>query len=83
MNAGRCCEGALDERLRQRVFDVLLQRATQRTRAVAAIDHRLVEDPLAGVLGHGDRDGALRQVLVQLVHHQLDDLDEVGLSSAR
>src|SRR5215469_6407211 len=33
-------EGALDERLRERVLNVLLQRATQRTRTVAAIDHR-------------------------------------------
>ena len=55
------------------------KRAPQRTRAVAAIDDRLVEDPLAGIFGHGDRDGALRQVVVQLVHHQFDDLDEVGL----
>ena len=72
--------GSLDKRLRQRVLDVLLQRSPQRTRAVAAIDHRLVKDPLAGILGNGDGDGPLRQVLIELVHHQLDDLDQVGLS---
>src|SRR5271166_349400 len=72
-------ERALDERLRHGVLDVLLQRAAQRTRAVAAVHHRLVEDPLARVFGHRDRDGALRQVLVQLLHHQLHDLDEVRL----
>src|ERR1035441_9887658 len=59
-------ERALDERLGQRVLDVLLQSAAQRTRTVATIDNRLVEDPLARFFGHRKRDGALHQVLVQL-----------------
>src|ERR1039458_3971385 len=42
-------ERALDEGLRQRVLDVLLQRTAQRTRTVAAVHDRLVEDPLAGL----------------------------------
>src|SRR5271166_1238601 len=72
-------ERALDERLRHGILDVLLQGAAQRTRAVAAVAKRLIEDPLARFFGHGDRDGTLRQVLVQLLHHQLHDLDEVLL----
>ena len=44
-------DGALDQRLRQRVFDVFLQSAPQRARAVAAVGERLVEDPLLGVVG--------------------------------
>src|ERR1019366_8120115 len=73
-------EGALDERLRQRVLDVLLQRPAERTRTIAEVHNRLVEDPLAGLFRHRDRDGALRQVLVQLLHHQFHDLDQVGLA---
>ena len=34
-----------DQRLRQRVFDEPLQCAAQRTRPVAAVDERLLEDP--------------------------------------
>src|SRR3954464_13082504 len=44
-------EGALDERFRERVFDVALDGAAQRTRAVAAVRERLVEDPLARIFG--------------------------------
>src|SRR3954469_4438249 len=48
-------ERSLDERFRERIFDVALDGATQRTRAVAAVGERLVEDPLARIFG--DRDG--------------------------
>src|SRR5260370_37402611 len=46
-------DGALDQRLRQRIFDVLLQSPPQRTRAVAAIAECLTEDPLLGRAGYG------------------------------
>src|ERR1700681_2615364 len=46
-------DGALDQRLRQRIFDVLLQGTPQRTRAVAAIAECLIEDPLLGLVGYG------------------------------
>src|ERR1017187_10640648 len=51
---GTLRERALDERLRHRVLDVLLQRPAQRTRTVAAVHNRLVEDPLAGLFRHCD-----------------------------
>src|SRR6478609_6139833 len=37
-----------NQRLRQRIFNVALQRAAQRTRTVAAIAESLVENPLLG-----------------------------------
>src|ERR1700687_2561117 len=49
-------DGALDQRLRQRIFDVLLQGTPQRTRAVAAIAECLTEDPLLGRAGYGHGD---------------------------
>ena len=49
-------DGALDQRLRQRIFDVLLQGTPQRTRAVAAIAECLTEDPLLGLVGYGHGD---------------------------
>ena len=41
-----------DQRLRKRIFDVPLQRAAQRTCAVAAVDQRLVENPLLRIVVH-------------------------------
>src|SRR3954464_10094390 len=49
-------DGALDKRFRERVLDVLLQSAPQRTCAVAAIGQSFVKDPLFGVVGHRNRD---------------------------
>src|SRR5712692_11956502 len=71
-------DGALDQLLRQRIFDVLLQGTPQRTRAVAAVGQRLVQNPLLRLVGHGHRDRALRQILVQLVDHEFEDLDQVA-----
>src|SRR5579863_9881482 len=50
---------ALDQRLRQRVFDVLLQCASQRTSSVAAVGQSLAEDPLLCVVRNRDRDRLL------------------------
>ena len=47
---------ALDQRLRQRIFDVLLQGTPQRSRAVAAIAECLTEDLLLGLVGYGHGD---------------------------
>src|SRR5579872_3003314 len=69
--------GALDQRLRERILNVLLQGPAQRTRAIAAVHQRLLQNPLLGLVGHGNRDGLLRQVLVQLADHELQNLDQV------
>src|SRR5579864_6760076 len=71
---GNC---ALDQRLRQRVFDVLLQGAAERARAIAAVGQGLVENPLLGVVGDGDGDRFLRQVRIELRNHELENLDQV------
>src|ERR1700693_5564518 len=76
-------DGALDQRLRQRVFDVLLQGAAERARAVAAIGQSLVEDPLLGIVGNRDRDRFLRQVLVELRDHEFENLDQVRLAQSQ
>src|ERR1019366_5097485 len=73
-------DGALDQRLRQRVFDVLLQGAAQRARTVAAVGEGLVENPLLGIVRNRDRDGFLRQVLVELRDYELENLDQVALA---
>src|SRR6185437_987792 len=73
-------DAAGNQRLGERVFDVPLQRAAQRTRPVTAVDHGLVEDPLLRVLRDGDRDRFLHQVGVELRQQQFDDLDEVRIS---
>src|SRR5579864_7948745 len=70
---------ALDQRLGQRVFDVLLQRAAERTSSVGAVGQGLVEDPLLGIVGNRDGDRLLRQVLVELRDHEFQNLDQIGL----
>src|SRR6476620_10315151 len=51
--------GPLDQRLRQRIFNVPLQGPAQWTRAIAAVHKRLVQNPPFRFLGHRDRDVAL------------------------
>src|SRR5437660_773812 len=69
---------ALDQRLGQRVFDIFLQGATQRTRSVTAVAGSLIEHPLLGFVSHTYGDRFLCQVLVELVDHQLQNLDQIG-----
>ena len=47
---------ALNQRFRERIFDVLLQRAAQRTRAVTAVGAGLLEDVLRSFLREADLD---------------------------
>src|ERR1035441_6823025 len=65
--------------LRERIFDVALQGAAQRTGSVAAIYKGFVENPLLGLVGDRDGDRLLGQIGIQTLHHQLDDLDEIGV----
>ncbi len=46
---GALGDAAGDERFGERVFDVALEGATERTRSIAAVDQGLFEDPLLGV----------------------------------
>src|ERR1700694_4347880 len=73
---------ALDQRLRQWVFNILLQGATQRTCTVGAIRKRLVENPLLGLIRDGNRDRLLCQVLIKLRDHELENLDQVVLAQS-
>ncbi len=79
MNAGRCAKVPWMSASDSGSSMYFCKRAPQRTSAVGAIDDGFVEDPLAGLFGHRDGDRALRQVRVQLLHHQFDDLDQVDL----
>src|SRR5258708_24248742 len=54
----------LDQRLGQRVFDVPLQSAAQRTCTVVSVRQSRVQDPFLGLFGHGDGDVALGQVAI-------------------
>ena len=71
---------ALDQRFRQRIFDVLLQGAAQWTGSVAAVGQSLVQNPLLRFVGHGYGDRTLREILVQLADHEFENLDQVGFA---
>src|SRR5579862_6867669 len=76
---GAGSDRALDQRLGQRIFDVLLQCTAQRTRPVAAIGQSLVKDPLLGFVRNCDRDRFLRQVRIELRDHEFQNLDQIRL----
>ncbi len=82
MKAGRVVMVPLNQRFRERVFDVLLQGPAQRTRSVGAICHRLTEDPLLGFVGNRDGNRFLGEVRVELRDHKLQNLDQVGLAQS-
>src|SRR6185312_10663175 len=69
----RPLERALDQELGERVLDVLLQGAAQGAGAVAAIEAGLVHDPFLGFGGARDGDVALGEVVIELLHQQLDE----------
>src|SRR6202030_3853887 len=68
-----------NQSLRQRILHIALQGTAQWTRTIAAITKGLVENPLLGLLGDRDGDRLLRQVRVELLHKQFDNLDQVGV----
>src|ERR1035437_589938 len=68
-----------DHGFAQGILDVALQGAAQGARAIFAIREGLVEDPLLGLLGDADGDGLLCQIGVELLNHQLNNLNEVGI----
>src|SRR5205823_477109 len=68
---------ALDQGFRQRILDILLQRAAQRTGAVAAVCTGFFKDVLGSVVGQPNFDLLRRQVLVDLDYQQVDDLDKI------
>src|SRR6185437_4940413 len=69
----------LDQRLRQRIFNVPLQGPAQRTRTIAAVHQRFVQNPTLGFFGDRDRDVALCQVSVELLNQQFKNLDQVRI----
>src|SRR5579862_6625832 len=73
-------DGSLNQRFRERIFDVLLQSPAQRPRTVGAIGQRLVENPLLGFIRDRDSDRFLRQVRIKLRDHKLQNLDKVSLA---
>ncbi len=73
---------AEEDLLRQRVLDLALDRATQRTRA----QHRVVAllgQQLLGGLGQLDAHVPVLEALVDLADHQVDDLEDVVLAELR
>src|ERR671926_260900 len=70
-------ERALDERLGERVFDVLLERAPERPRAVGAVAAGLLDDPALGLLRQADFEAATGERLVQLLDLEADDLQQL------
>src|ERR1700721_1292889 len=74
---------SLNQRLRQRVFNVFLQRSTQWPSAVGAVRQSLVEDPLLGLIRHRNGDRLLRQVLIELGDHELENLDKIRFAQSQ
>ena len=61
----------------QRILDVLLERPAQRTRAIRAVTGRLLQNVFSGILIETDANLLDRQILVDVLHLQADNLDQV------
>src|SRR6185312_11072783 len=72
-------DGALDQRLRQGVLNISLQGPAQRTRTIAAVGKRLVQNPLLRFLIHRDGDVPLCEIGIELSNQQFQNLDEVRI----
>ena len=66
----------LDERLRKRIFDILLQRAAQRTRSIGAIGASLGENPLLGIVGQPHDKSMISHRGVDLIDLQLQHVEQ-------
>ncbi len=73
----RPLDSSLDERLRERVFHVLLKSPTQRPCPIVTVRTRFLEDPLACFRRQHHLHLAVNQRVVQLAHQQIDDAEQV------
>src|SRR4030095_11124027 len=69
----------LDESLRQRIFDISLNRATERPGAVILVAAGLIEYPLPGVVGNSDLEPLVGKVLIELANHHIDDPAQISV----
>src|ERR1700728_1225332 len=76
---GAFVDVAGDEGFGERVFDVALESAAERTGSIAAVDQGFLEDPLLRLFSDGDGDGLLREVRIELLNEQLENLDQIGI----
>ena len=79
INFERCgpLQSALNESFRQWVFDVLLQRAPERPRAIISIAAGFLENPLARFRRQRNLHLAMHQRLVDLADEQIDNPQQV------
>src|SRR5437879_3260161 len=73
----RPLNSTLNQRLGERVFNILLQSPAQRTRTVAAVRARFLEDPLASLRREDNLHLPVDQGIVHLAHKQVDDAEQV------
>src|ERR1700723_2657572 len=77
LKRSRPLQSALNESFRQWVFDVFLQRAPERPRAIISIAASFLENPLARFRCQSDLHLAMHQRLVNLADEQIDNPQQV------
>ncbi len=75
----RPLQSTLDESFRQWVFDILLQSAPERPRAIVAIAAGFLKNPLARLRCHHNLHLPVHQRFIDLTHEQIDDQQQVTL----
>src|SRR5216683_1464626 len=70
----------LDQRLGERVFNVLLQSPAQRTRTITAVRTRFLEYPLASFRRKYDLHLPVDECVIQLSHEQIDDAEQIFIA---
>src|SRR5205823_12046266 len=67
----------LDQRLGERVFNILLQSPAQRAGTVAAVRARFLENPLTSLRREDNLHLPVDYSIVHLVHEQVNDAEQV------
>ena len=70
---GQLLQISLDERFRQWIFDITLNRAAQRPGAVILVTAGFIENPLFCVIGDSDLEPFVGEVFVELGDHHDHD----------
>src|SRR4029077_3739532 len=73
----RTLQAPLNQRFRQRIFDVLLQCPPQWPSAITAVRASLLEDPLARFRRHNNLHLTVNQSVIDLANQQINDAEQV------
>ncbi len=76
----RTLQPPLNQRFRQRIFDILLQRPPQRPRTITAVPARFLEEPLARFRREHNLHLTVNQRVIGLADEQIDDAEQVFIA---